>query len=319
MNLPSPLLILGDNLKVMRDWLPDGSVDLVYLDPPFNSGRKYKLLRGAPAPHAYNDTWTWNERRCRQLAALTSHPHDPVAKTLAALAAILGPGSTLAHLTMITPRLLEVRRILKTTGSVYLHCDSRLAAPLKLLADAVFGAENFLNHIVWCYGLGGSSRRRWPRKHDDLLFYAKSAGEHYFLADTVPAESHRMKGQLKKAPDWWTIPSLNNLARERVGYPTQKPQKLLERIVSSSCPPDGVVLDPFCGSGTTLAAAANLGRNWVGIDSSPVAVALAAQRLHVLPLRPNSQRRLEPVKVPTASALGSTVPPSLVSIPSPRG
>lgn len=147
------------------------------------------------------------------------------------------------------------------------------------MMDDVFGRENFLNNVVWCYGLGGSSARYWPRKHDDILWYSKKRDGHYFDAARVPATSRRMEGQDKKAPDYWDIPTINNMARERLGYPTQKPEALLQRIVESSSQKGGIVLDPFAGCGTTLVAAQLLKRQWIGIDISPTAVELMKRRM----------------------------------------
>ncbi len=281
-------LFLGDNLDVLHRWFADGSVDLIYLDPPFNSRRSYSLLNGGklngnkPAPAAvFDDSWNWDEERGRRFEALVEGGELParVRDSLGFFRAALGEVDLLAYLTMMAPRLVELRRVLAPTGSLYLHCDQSASHYLKILMDAVFGRDNFLNNVVWCYGLGGSSPRRWPRKHDDLLWYSREPGRHSFAPAMIPAASQRMKGQHKKTPDYWLIPSINNMARERLGYPTQKPLTLLERIVASSSREGELVLDPFCGSGTTLAAAEQLGRRWVGIDSSRLAVEMARKRL----------------------------------------
>jgi hypothetical protein len=176
-------------------------------------------------------------------------------------------------------RVIELKRVLKPTGSMYLHCDWHASHYLKVMLDDVFGTSNFLNNIVWLYGLGGSSTRYWPRKHDDIFWYSKSPNGQYFEADRVPARSVRMKGQEKKATDYWDIPSINNMAKERLGYPTQKPEALLERVIRSSSQPNDVVLDPFAGCGTTQVVAHRLGRQWVGIDISPTAVELMRRRI----------------------------------------
>jgi DNA modification methylase len=154
-------------------------------------------------------------------------------------------------------------RLLKPTGSIYLHCDWHASHYLKVMMDDVFGMQNFLNNIVWCYGLGGSSDRYWPRKHDDILWYSKKKGAHYFEAPRMPASSNRMRGQTKKVVDYWDIPTINNMAKERLGYPTQKPESLLERIVESSSRREEAVLDPFAGCGTALVAAHRL---WSAMD-----------------------------------------------------
>ena len=183
-----------------------------------------------------------------------------------------------AYLANMSARLAELRRVMKPTASIYLHCDPTADAYLRVLMDAVFGAGNFQNEIVWAYGLGGSSRRKFSRKHDVILFFSKS-GEWHFDKPPVPATSARMSGMEKGMTDVWSdIPSLNNMARERVGYPTQKPLALLERIVSASSKPGDVVLDPFCGCGTAMMAAEKLGRQWIGIDIAYRAVGVLRER-----------------------------------------
>jgi site-specific DNA-methyltransferase (adenine-specific) len=184
----------------------------------------------------------------------------------------------MAYLVMMAVRLIHMRRILKPTGSIYVHCDPTASHYLKLLMDVLFGRANFQNEVIWSYGLGGSSWQRFSKKHDVILFYSKQQRYH-FDKPMVPATSQRLKGKLKGATDVWEIPAINNMAKERVGYPTQKPLALLDRIIKASCPPDGIVLDPFCGCATTLVAAERLGRQWAGIDLSPLAVKLVKDRL----------------------------------------
>lgn len=231
-------IVRGDCLDVMATW-PEACVDLVYLDPPFNTG----LTRSGTNAH-YADRWPTLE----------------------------------SYVEYITERIRIVHRILKPTGSILLHCDWRSSHHLRVRLDDVFGADRFVNHLVWTYGLGGSSPRRFARKHDDILFYARGP-EYHFEAPLVPATSRRMQGSLKKATDVLDIPAINNMARERTGYPTQKPLALLEILVGACSPADGLVVDPFCGSGTTLVAAAGLGRRYVGIDCSDEAVRIARTRL----------------------------------------
>jgi DNA modification methylase len=227
----------GDCLEALAE-LPSGSIDLTYLDPPFNTGQMQKAGNGV-----YDDRW-------------------PTMRD---------------YLGFMEPRLREIHRVLKPEGSVLLHCDWRTCHHFRLMLDELFGAERFVNHLIWHYGLGGSSPRRFARKHDDILYYAK--GEDYsFEPPMVPATSNRMKGQHKKASDVIAIPSINNMADERVGYPTQKPLTLLELLIKACCPANGVVLDPFCGSGTTLLAAMRCGRRYIGIDSNPEAVRIARRR-----------------------------------------
>jgi DNA modification methylase len=245
-DLPANRLIWGDNLHGMRQ-LPSESIDLIYIDPPFFSGRQYNIIFGDQNEvRSFTDIWE---------------------------------GGMPGYLIWLNARLYEMKRLLKKTGSIYVHCDWHASHYIKVEMDKIFGYENFLNEVVWCYGLGGSSNRYWPRKHDVILWYSKVKDGHFFEPDLVPATSMRMAGQLKKAPDYWDIPTINNMAKERIGYPTQKPEALLERIIKSSCPPGGVVGDFFCGGGTTPAVAQRLGRQWIACDQSRVAVAVTADRL----------------------------------------
>ena len=242
------------------DWL-DGvaslgaaSVDLVYADPPFNTG----ATKSGPGG-SYADAWP----------------------TLEAWLAWLGE------------RLAATRRVLRPTGSILLHVDWRTSHRARCVLDDVFGADRFVNHLVWAYGLGGSSPRRFARKHDDILFYCVDPSAYWFEPPRVAATSRRMRGQSKKATDVirvaeadagdvgdvLEVPSINNMAAERTGYPTQKPLALLDLLVRACCPPGGLVVDPCCGSGTTLAAALGAGRRSVGFDTNPDAVGLARRRL----------------------------------------
>ena len=205
-------LYCADNLSQLLDF-PSECVDLIYLDPPFFSNRNYEVIWGDEAEvRSFEDRWE---------------------------------GGIHVYINWMKERVIELHRVLKPTGSIYLHCDWHASHYLKVMMDEVFGVQNFLNNIVWCYGLGGSSKRYWPRKHDDLFWYSKRPDKQVFEADMIPATSNRMKGQLKKAPDYWNIPTINNQAKERLGYPTQKPEALLERIIRSSSPEKGLVLvDP---------------------------------------------------------------------------
>ncbi|MDF1702332.1 MAG: site-specific DNA-methyltransferase [Planctomycetota bacterium] len=238
---PENRLVHADALAFARG-LPPGSVDLAYLDPPFFTGRTLKG-RGV---QAFADHWD---------------------------------GDIDAYLAWLEPLLAALRESLTPTGSIYVHLDWHAVHYAKVLMDRIFGYDSFLNEVVWLYGLGGSSNRRWPRKHDNLLWYARDPGRHWFEAARIPATSQRMRGQMKKAPDWWEIPALNNMAHERTGYPTQKPLALLDRIVRSSCPPRGLVVDPCCGSGTTAVAAHAAGRSFVVGDCAEEAVTVTRTRL----------------------------------------
>ncbi|MBC22899.1 MAG: hypothetical protein CMJ32_03140 [Phycisphaerae bacterium] len=232
-------VLTGDCLDHLAD-LPDESVDMVYMDPPFNTGR---VQSGTDPDHAYADDF----------------------------------GTTGQYIEFLKPRIIQVHRVLKPTGSIMLHCDWRNSHHVRLLLDRVFGEDNFINHVIWSYGLGGSSPRRFARKHDDILFYGRT-DQYWFDPPRIPATSRRMQGRTKKATDVLDIPSLNNMASERTGYPTQKPLQLLRMLVQSAAPPGGIVLDPFCGSGTTLVAAIETGRRWMGFDISPDAVTMSITR-----------------------------------------
>lgn len=234
---------------IINDWLDYAtslaarSVDLVYADPPFNTGKAKRGTRGHSAK--YQDSWP-------DTAAYTSWLRNRLTATLPAL---------------------------KPTANILLHVDYRTSHHVRLLLDDLLGPDRFVNHLIWTYGLGGSSPRSFARKHDDILFYCIDPKKYYFKPPRVPATSRRMKGQTKKATDVIDIPSLNNMASERTGYPTQKPLALLELLIGACSPPGGTVLDPCCGSGTTLVAAANLGRRPIGCDQSPAAVRTARRRL----------------------------------------
>lgn len=237
----------GDCLDVLRR-LPAATADLVYLDPPFATNKRQ---RGSQTRHrgrelSFNDEWE----------------------------------SLGSYLEFMRPRLEAMHRLLKPTGSILLHCDWRTCHHLRFMLDEIFGASGFVNHLIWHYGLGGSSPRRFARKHDDILFYARGA-RHYFKPPQVPSTSRRMNGAVKKATDVLAIPSINNMAAERSGYPTQKPLALLLLLVEACSPPGGLVVDPFCGSGTTLVAAKRLGRPCLGIDANPDAVRISRTRLDV--------------------------------------
>jgi len=275
-----------DNLNALKKHIKDESIDLIYLDPPFASQSDYGYLSGGnksetnPALNkAFSDKWIWNDEVNDQYEHTVKILPEYLAQTLKGFQQIIGNSELLAYLSFMAPRLVELKRVLKGTGSIYLHCDQHASSHLRLLMDSIFRRENYLNTIVWCYGLGGSSPRYWPRKHDDILWYSRELNGHYFEAAKIPATSNKMKNQMKKAPDFWNIPTINNMAIERNGYPTQKPEALLERIISSSSRKGDIVLDPFCGSGTTLFVSVQNGRKAIGIDSNLTAINLAKERL----------------------------------------
>lgn len=339
-------LYYGDNLHVLRTHVPDESVDLVYLDPPFNSGRDYNAVfedgeadgkRASAQVKAFVDTWRWDDAAHAAYEEVTRDTSGELlrvklAETMKAFRVVLGTGSTLAYLAMMAPRLVELRRVLRATGSLYLHCDPTASHYLKMLLDGIFGRENFRNEIVWGYKTyQGKASTYFPKKHDILLCYGRSARavekftllyqsnvedtvnfkrwrgyiqtDGTILAGHAPMQDTRFVAYYNRwvrengrTPDpneviytqtgevvssvWVDIQALDPKDKvERLGYPTQKPRALLERIIKASSNPGDVVLDPFCGCGTALDAAVVLGRKWVGIDVTHLAVNVIKKRL----------------------------------------
>ncbi len=235
-------LAQADWLKV-ADFLEPQSVDLVYVDPPFNTGSAKSGSAGS-----YQDSWETVEE----------------------------------YIAWLRQRLEPTLGAIKATGSILLHLDYRTSHHARVLLDDLLGADRFVNHIIWHYGLGGSSPRRFARKHDDILFYCMDPEQYFFEAPQVPATSRRMAGQMKKATDVLGIPAINNMATERTGYPTQKPLALLDLLIRACSPPLGLVLDPCCGSGSTLVAAVAAGRRAFGSDVNPEAIEISRRRLESL-------------------------------------
>jgi site-specific DNA-methyltransferase (adenine-specific) len=360
----SGALFYGDNLDVLRSYVRDESVDLVYLDPPFNSNASYNVLfaeqdgsRSAAQVKAFGDTWQWDQGAATAYEEVVE-TGGRVAEAMRAFQTLLGPSNMLAYLSMMAPRLVELRRVMKPTAAIYLHCDPTASHYLKLLMDAVFGPENFRNDIVWKRKAGrgetNTAAIRFGVTADNLLFYAKSKktpfhrqyresnpdyiaskfthrdpdGRRYrrdnltspsfrpnlvyeYKGYSPPAKGwavsrERMEemdeeGRLYFPPDksrriqrkryldelkgetvdslWDDIPPINSQAAERLGYPTQKPEALLERIIEASSQPGDVVLDPFCGCGTAIAVSERLDRRWIGIDITFLATHLIKSRL----------------------------------------
>ena len=360
-------LFYGDNLAVLREHVADESVDLVYLDPPFNSNASYNVLfrekTGEESPaqiRAFMDSWEWTqETEYTYEYEIIGNPAVPsaVKDMIGAIRQFIGRNDMMAYLVMMAPRLVELRRVLKPTGSIYLHCDPTASHYLKLLMDSVFGMRSFRTEITWkrtsAHSDTRQGRRQHGRIHDTLLFYTKTDNwnwnpvhtpyeqsyiddfYHHFEPDTCrrytldnitgpggaakgnpsyevmgvtrywrysqermqelinegrivqtsPGAVPRYKRYLDEMPgvplqDVWTdIGPIGSRARERLGYPTQKPEALLERIIRTSSNEGDVVLDPFCGCGTAVAAAHKLGRQWLGIDITHLAVALMKNRL----------------------------------------
>ena len=356
-------LYYGDNLEVLKMYVKDESVDLVYLDPPFNSRQDYNVLfaekdgsQSSSQIHAFEDTWEWNIDAQRAYESIVEQG-GRVADALRAFKTFLFNSDMMAYLAMMAPRLVELRRVLKETGSIYLHCDPTASHYLKILMDAVFGPQNFKNEIIWKrtttkndYSQGATN---WPRVHDVILYFAKNAnhanysqpfaplsgeyikshyglidenGRHYQL-DNLTAPGAGMRGhptyefmgvtrfwrynkekmeglaaegriiqprqgavpRYKRFLDemkgiavtdiWSDIFNINSQAQERLGYPTQKPEALLERILKASSNEGDIVLDPFCGCGTTVQVAQRLNRRWIGIDITHLAIGLIKKRL----------------------------------------
>jgi site-specific DNA-methyltransferase (adenine-specific) len=362
---PAPnKLYYGDNLTVLRDYIPSQSVDLIYLDPPFNSRQDYNVLfaekdgaRSASQITAFKDTWEWNQEASRAYEEVVE-AGGPVAEAMRAFHTLLHGSDMLAYLAMMAPRLVELRRVLKESGSIYLHCDPTASHYLKLLMDGVFGPQMLKNELIWKRGVPkGHAFTRFASSHDSIFFYSKgdvphwnanasfksydldeldektdekyqardADGRRYQLTSLLnpnhnrPNLNYEFMGitrtwrwtrdrMLKAAKDglivqpkpggvprfkryldeqkgkpigdiWEDIPPINSQAQERLGYPTQKPEALLERIIQASSNEGDVVLDPFCGCGTTVQVAQKLNRRWIGIDITHLAIGLIKTRL----------------------------------------
>jgi len=362
--VPANRLFYGDNLDVLREHVATESVDLVYLDPPFNSNRNYNVLFGRHAQReasdaaqiqAFGDTWVWTPVTGEQYAALMNgEVPSRVADALLAMRTLIGENDAMAYLVNMAPRLVELHRVLSTTGSLYLHCDPTMSHYLKVMLDAIFGPERFRGEITWLRTTTHNDAKRWSPNADILLYYSKGAeptwnpvfteytdkyvAEKYRHTDadgrvyrldnmtspnprpnlTFEWQGHQpptngwrysrdrmaeldaagliwypdnksKRPQLKRYLDeqsgvvignvWTDIPPINSRAAERLGYPTQKPLALIKRILEASSNEGDLVLDPFCGCGTTIDAALRLKRRWIGIDVTYIAVDLIGKRL----------------------------------------
>ncbi len=292
------ILYAADCLDVFNDpdKLPDASVDLIYLDPPFNSSSRYSLplkIRGRSLKpvEAFVDAWRWSAGDDVRLRALEQNRQTrPLASVIMFALQVERSSSLAAYLLNMATRLHAMKRVLKETGSVYLHCDPTASHYLKLLLDGIFGPENFRNEIVWGYRTGGLSKKRFPRKHDVLLCYGiSSATKHNPLTEricydkpfftTEQDEAGRHFADVYVRDVWDDIKAVINVSNERLGYPTQKPLALLERVIQASTDEGDLVLDPFCGCGTTLHAAEKQGRKWIGIDISKFSTGLVRRRV----------------------------------------
>ncbi len=305
------VLYYGDNLEILRKHIPDNSIDLIYLDPPFSSKKDYNIIFKEPTGKqpeaqikAFKDTWHWEAAEDTFQDLIHNGP-PKIARLIDSLCSeehgMLGRNDVTAYLVMMTIRLLELRRVLKDTGSLYLHCDPTAGHYLKLVLDQIFGTHNFQNEIIWYYRGAGVSPKRFGRRHDTIFLYTKSSTWTFNAEDvrepyaeaTVERFKHyignirngRNYGVQKLHPagkhpdDVWGISIVAPSAKERLGYPTQKPEALLERIIKASSNEGDIVLDPFCGCGTALVGAQKLNRRWIGIDITYLAIEVMEKRL----------------------------------------
>lgn len=350
-------LFYGDNLRILRDEIASASIDLIYLDPPFNSNRNYNVLFKEKSGNdstsqirAFTDTWTWDESARDAYQELVRTAPENVSRMIEAMKTFIGQNDMMAYLVMMTQRLLELHRVLKPTGSIYLHCDPTASHYLKVVMDTIFGVKNYRSEVIWKRTSSHSDAGAFGSVHDSILFYGRTPAATWnntyqpysaeyieqrykhkdpdgrrYMDDNVTAMglsgggysynwkgkhavfrvplstmerleaenrlyytrtgSVRIKRYLDEAKgipvqDVITdIPPINSQAAERLGYPTQKPVALLERIINASSNRGDVVLDPFCGCGTAVVAAEKLGRQWIGIDITHLSVALMQNRL----------------------------------------
>ncbi len=386
-------LFYGDNLDVLRRHVPDETADLIYLDPPFKSDQDYNVLLAerdgtdaAAQIKAFEDTWHWNQAADAAYQEVVERGGD-VAQAMIAFRTFLSGTDMMAYLAMMAPRLIELKRVLKPKGSIYLHCDPTASHYLKMLMDAIFEPTAFRNEIVWKRTNARSTPHRWPRIHDILLFYTRDE-DFVFHSLKVPADKAKLPHTLITAADgkkyqtyeltapgatqegesgkpwrgfdpnvygrhwgntqavmnewdkeglihwakdgfprrraaepfnpedrmvtvgdvWTDIDRINQAAKERLGYPTQKPEDLMDRIIQASSQEGDTVLDPFCGCGTTIASAQRLNRRWIGIDITSLAITLIKKRLadaHGEAVRATYQTLGEPTSLQDAEALAA--------------
>ncbi len=268
-NISNYRVIQGDNLSVLQS-IPDNSIQLIYVDPPFNTGRVQSRGKSTTTRSATGSRMGFKGQR-----------YDIVKET------ILSYDDEFAdYWAFLEPRLEEAWRLLKETGTLYLHLDYREAHYAKVLLDALFGRECFLNEIIWAYDYGAKAQSRWPAKHDTILVYVKNANNYYFNNATVDREPYMAPGLVTKEKvergklptDVWWHTIVSPTGKEKTGYPTQKPLGILRRIIQASSQEGDTVLDFFAGSGTTGAAAAELNRNFILVDRNPEAIAVMKER-----------------------------------------
>ena len=293
-------LYYGDNLEILRKYIKDESIDLIYLDPPFNSKANYNVLfkdesgESKAQIQAFTDFWHWDEESAKTYDYLVTNPNVPakVSNLISALHSFLGQNQMSAYLVMMAVRLIELHRVLKNTGSLYLHCDPTASHYLKIVLDAIFGEKNFVNEIIWYYKTGGVPEKGFSRKHATIFFYAKSENfkfnpitEKSYLTHKYGFSNIEIKEDANgyytevNCRDVWDIPALRGNQPEKLPYPTQKPLALLDRIIRASSNEGDIVMDPFCGCGTAIDAAENLRRKWIGIDITHLAINLIKRRI----------------------------------------
>ncbi len=276
-------LYTGDNLDIMNG-MDSKSVDLIYLDPPYNSKRTYIASSGRKA---VKDMWTWKDVNEKHLSGLHKYPY--LVDYILSIGGIHGKG-TMSYITYMTQRIIQMHRVLRDTGSLYLHVDPTASHYLKIVLDEIFGKDNFQNELIWYYKNVSRGKKKFAKSHDVILVYSKS-NKFKFNADDVlvPFESGltawsrirdgREMPKGKVPDDVLMIPKLNRMSKERMGYPTQKPLALMHVIIKASSDTGDVVFDPFCGCATTCVAAQQLGRRWIGIDIAAKAASLLKERL----------------------------------------
>lgn len=288
-------LYFGDNLDILREKIPDESFDLIYLDPPFNSNRNYNVLfkeglQDSQAQiKAFEDSWHWTKESKQTFDYLVRKTNADISDLMLALEKMIGHNDMLAYLAMMTSRLIELKRVLKKTGSIYLHCDPTASHYLKIVLDVIFGKKNFRNEIIWAYRTGGVSKKWFGRKHDIIFFYSKTDDYKFYpIQERIYYNKPFFSPKVDKdgryyadvyLRDIWEIPAVINVSKERLDYPTQKPEALLEKIIKATSKEGDWILDPFCGCGTTVAVAEKLKRKWVGIDITTLAINLIKYRL----------------------------------------
>jgi site-specific DNA-methyltransferase (adenine-specific) len=270
--LDDDLLIAGDNTLALAS-LPEGAFDLIYMDPPFNTGRTQSRRTVAASADPGGTHVGFGGRRYRT-SLLSRLVYDDA----------FGD-----YLAFLDPRIRQARNLLAPHGTLYFHIDYREAHYCKLLLDEVFGREAFLNELIWSYDYGAKTRRRWPAKHDTILVYVRTPGGHHFDCDAVEREPYMAPGLVsperaargKRPTDVWFHTIVPTNGREKTGYPTQKPEGVLRRIVAASSRPGGWCLDPFAGSGTLGAVCRQLGRRFVLVDHNPEAIVVIRERLEI--------------------------------------